>query len=193
MTFHWDRPFRAPQGYNLTLTCVKARVDDTLYNIYNSMANEAVPKYWGYTNPSNNTISLDDSAPHGGEGFLVGKPNPFFYSGFNVMMANRFCPPLNTLPPVGASLKFAYNPLKFRGLGMVQGLNQITGNDTLLITVQYGYRGTYENGRSVTTAVTIKAGKYSGQSLADQINKQFDETQINFVFPDRYSGSSSYS
>ena len=34
MTFHWDRPFRAPQGYNLTLTCVKARVDDTIYNIY---------------------------------------------------------------------------------------------------------------------------------------------------------------
>ncbi len=184
MVFHWDRPFRAPEGYNLTLTCIKARIDETHYNIHNSMANEAVPKYWGYCTPTVDTTGYDEATPHGGDGIIAGKPNAFFYTGYNVMMANRFLPPLNTLDPTPAVLKFAYNPLAYRGKGMTQGLNQISGNDTLLITVQYGYRGTHANGRSITTAITIKAGKYSGQSLADQINKQLEETQINFTFPD---------
>ena len=185
MTFHWERPFRAPQGYNLTLTCIKARIDETHYNIHNSMANEAVPKYWGYCNQSVDTTLFDEATPHGGVGVIsASKPNPFFYSGMNVMMANRFLPPLNTIDPNSANLKFSYNPLAYRGKGLTQGMNQITGNDTLLITVQYGYRGTYDNGRSITTVLTIKAGKYSGQQLADQINKQLEETQINFTFAD---------
>ncbi len=179
MTYTWDRPFIAPQGFNLTLTCTRARVDNTIYNIWNSMANDAVPKYWGYCEPRINLklppYNTDPDIPNVDESVKV-KPNAWFYSGYNILMTPRFLPPMATLPTYHRD-----NPIPYRGRGGLDGLRNIQGNDILMFTIQYGYRGTEMNRRAYTTAIKVRPGKYTPQALADEINYQCSTVRVYFT------------